>query len=399
MSNIGKLRTYLQENWYDVSIWAFFSIAVLAVLLFRLNRLTGGISPLELHAIGLPSVHQLISHPLGLPLLIVQLLLVKNFGVGHVAHIARLANVVVGFLAIIVLTRLVYLWHGQRTALMTGGLFAAAAWTLHVSRFVSFDVTYLLALPLLLLVQAVIHRPRQSKWVIYGSMLIWVCLLYIPGMLWFLLLSLFWIRQDVKRAWQSLTNWWQRALYVLAAVIWLPILVHYLATSSMAVRAWLGFPARLPSISHLGKNLLAVPTHLFIRGPQYPLLWLGKLPILDIFSLVCCIIGIYFYVRHYKASRSRIILSFLVLGTLLVSLGGPVGLSVLIPLLYILIGTGITYLLREWLQIFPINPLARSIGIGFVVVAVALSCVYNLRSYYVAWPHDPTTIAIFRSQR
>jgi hypothetical protein len=78
-------------------------------------------------------------------------------------------------------------------------------------------------------------------------------------------------------------------------------------------------------------------------------------------------------------------------------LGGAAYLSLVVPLLYIFAATGIAYLLHEWLRVFPLNPVARKLGIGLVVVAVAVSCSYNLRAYYVAWPHNAATQTAFRA--
>jgi hypothetical protein len=90
---------------------------------------------------------------------------------------------------------------------------------------------------------------------------------------------------------------------------------------------------------------------------------------------------------------------FALAGLLLVGLGGPVGLSLLVPLLYVWAAAGIAYLTREWLQVFPNNPLARSLGLGLIVLAVGLGCIYNLRAYFVAWPHNQTTRVTFQSRR
>jgi hypothetical protein len=52
-------------------------------------------------------------------------------------------------------------------------------------------------------------------------------------------------------------------------------------------------------------------------------------------------------------------------------------------------------MLENWLYIFPINPIARTIGIIVLSCAVAFSCWYHLNTYYVAWQHDPATQAVF----
>jgi hypothetical protein len=59
------------------------------------------------------------------------------------------------------------------------------------------------------------------------------------------------------------------------------------------------------------------------------------------------------------------------------------------------IATGLAYLLRDWLKTFPNNPVARGVGIGLVVAAVGLSCIYNYRAYFIAWPHNTVTRTVF----
>jgi hypothetical protein len=91
--------------------------------------------------------------------------------------------------------------------------------------------------------------------------------------------------------------------------------------------------------------------------------------------------------------------AFFLFGFVLVGMGGPVGLSVLVPLAFVVAAAGIAYLLHEWLKVFPRNPLARGFGVALVTVAVLVSCVYNLRAYFVAWPAVDTTQTIFRYHR
>jgi len=122
-------------------------------------------------------------------------------------------------------------------------------------------------------------------------------------------------------------------------------------------------------------------------------------PILDAFTLLAAALGIYFYAKHSKAWRSRTIVMMFAIGVILVALGGPVGLSLLVPLLYVTAAAGLAYILHDWLKVFPNNPLARGLGISLVALLVGLSCIYNLRAYYVAWPHNPDTKATFKYHR
>ena len=89
------------------------------------------------------------------------------------------------------------------------------------------------------------------------------------------------------------------------------------------------------------------------------------------------------------------LLVLLLCSMFLVGLGGVVSLSAPIAILYLISATGITFLLKEWLSMFPINPIARILGIGLVTVAVLISAVYGIRSYFIAWPHNTVTKTTF----
>ncbi len=224
--------------------------------------------------------------------------------------------------------------------------------------------------------------------------MVWGLTMYIPGMVWLVVASIILQRNKIIGDWKYFGQWWQRLLYVSAGLACLPLLVIDL-TRPGQLGLWLGLPAHLASPVSLLKQLVAVPVHLFIRGPQYPDIWLGHLPILDIFTLVACLAGIYYYASHTQVSRGRLLGLFFVIGAILVGLGGPVGISVLVPLLYITAATGIAYLLHDWLRVFPLNPVARGLGVGMIILAVCLSSAYNLRSYFVAWPRNSITRTTF----
>lgn len=369
--------------------------AVCFLLLYRLGSLVGGMSIGEMAAARAPvGWHGIYHDPLYLPLELARSAVFFVFP-DHGQSLTRLPNAFFGLIAIISFAWLVKLWHGRRNAVLATALFATGAWTLHASRLASFDVLYLCAVPVLLLTYAKMQRDNHKAWVFYGSLAVWGALLYVPGLVWLLLLNLYASRKAIVSGWRHFSRWWQRLAYLSLGVVWLPLLVFRLRDTEL-LRTWVGIPLDFETPLMLIKQFAAVFVHLFIRGPEYPDLWLDQAPILDIFTLAACLIGIYFYIRNWRASRSRLLGGFFVIGAILVGLGGPVGLSLLVPALYLLAATGLAYLTREWLRTFPLNPLARGVGIGLIVIAVALSCTYNLRSYFVAWPNNAVTKVVFR---
>lgn len=74
---------------------------------------------------------------------------------------------------------------------------------------------------------------------------------------------------------------------------------------------------------------------------------------------------------------------------------GAINIAIFLPLIYIVIGGGMSYLLIQWLTVFPKNPIARSVGVGLVSLLALLISVYHLDRYFIAWPLNPASQAAF----
>lgn len=390
-----QLRGYIRTHARLLAGLALALIGLAWLLFYRLGNLTGGLSADELRVAAQPvGWHGIYHQPLNLPLQVTRSV-VFWLAPAHGAFLTRLPNVVWGGLAVGAFAWLIWLWHGARTAILATALFAFSAWTLHVSRLASFDVLYLWAMPSLLLVQAGLTQHSKRPLVWYGALLLWGLMIYVPGLIWLVILSIWLQRQAIFQGWQQFKRWWQRLLTILTAAVWLSLLAIDLSHAGQ-LKQWLGLPTHLASPIKLVEQLGHVLIHLLVRGPRSSELWLGRLPILDVFSLTVFGVGAYFYISHWRARRSQTLGWFFIIGIVLVALNGAVGLSLVVPVLYIVAATGIAYLIHEWLAVFPRNPLARSVGIGLVTLAVVTSCLYGYRTYFVAWPHNSSTIATFR---
>jgi hypothetical protein len=370
-------------------------IGVCLLLFYQLGTLTKGMATQEINVVNTPvGWHGLYEHAFYLPLEFLRSIVLFLFDAPG-AFLIRTPNAVFGLLTVFAFAWLIKLWHGNRIALYGTALFATSAWVLHVSRFASFDILYLWGTTTLLLTHALLQRYAHRASVWYGSIIIWIILLYIPGMIWLVAVNKFLQRKLLWNSWRHFSGLRARSLTILPVLIGLPLLIINIMRSGQW-QVWLGLPQSFPTPLDIVHNFGAVFFQLFIRGPENPVLWLGRTPVLDIFTLTACLVGIYFYVSHWRAVRSRVLGSFFLIGALLVSLHGPVSLSIVVPLLFVAAATGIAYLLHEWLQVFPLNPLARGVGIALISLAVVVSCFYNVRSYFIAWPHSTITHSLFR---
>ncbi|HVX56536.1 MAG TPA: glycosyltransferase family 39 protein, partial [Candidatus Saccharimonadales bacterium] len=222
------IRRQLAAHRRTYSLLAVALVVVCCLLLYKLGSLVGGLSSGEVAASrAAVGWHGIYHQPLYLPLKLVRSAVFWLFS-DHGQTLTRLPNTLFGLLAIVAFAWLVRVWHGSRTALFAGCLFAASAWGLHVSRLASFDVLYLWALPTLLATHVAHQRHNRRWWVFYGSLLVWGLLLYVPGLIWLLLFELFTNRQAIREGWRHFGAWWQRLIYLLAGLIWLPLLLDRL---------------------------------------------------------------------------------------------------------------------------------------------------------------------------
>jgi hypothetical protein len=371
-----------------------FLLAFGLLMYYKLGSLIHGLSQTEIaastQAVGW---HGIYHSPDFLPLKILRSIDFKLFH-HHGQFLTRFPNTILGFISAACFGALIYMWHGQRTAVLATLMFCCSAWVLHASRLASFDVMYLFGITSLLLVHQLLYKFDENLFVWLLNFFLWGLLLTIPGFIWIVLVDIFFQREILADGWRYFELWWHRALSVVLLIIWLPLIGLYVKHVA-GLKVWLGLPTKFPGVLNLVKQFLAVFYHLFIRGPLYPNLWLGRSPALDVFTLALAIIGIYFYGTKLSSSRSRLLALMFIVSVILVSLGGPVSFVLLIPLMYVMAAMGLSYMIHNWLKVFPRNPIARYFGIGLISLAVIFSCVYNLRAYFVAWPNNPDAVSTF----
>lgn len=388
-----RLQKFWRQNKRMIWIPVCF-IALISLMFYKLGSLTGGVSAKEYMVATQPiGWHGLYLNALNFPMQFVRSMIAwmdPNRGM----TLLRAPNAVFGMLAVVSFAWLLKVQHGLRTAILGTLLFSTSAFVLHISRIASFDVIYLASVPLLLASIVTIQKMPQKSWPFILSALVWSALLTTPGLIWLVA----WI---ISRHWEDLASSWQN-LNRLKRFLVASILSAWVVPVGLSswrdihnLGQWLGLPKSLPGPLDLTRNIIKVPYHLFVRGPHDPTLWLDHTPILDFFTLLVCVIGLYFYIRHWQSNRSKLVGGVALIGTLLIGVAGPVSLALLVPLLYICAATGVAYLIHEWLKTFPVNPIARVMGITMVLIAVLFSCTYNLRAYFVAWPNNNETFTAF----
>ena len=393
---MGK-RTFLRENFGYILAGIAITSFLLFLYLYKLGSIAGGLSESELKIATLKvSFSHLLSDPLYLPLKLVRYVTFFIFS-DHGQTLSRLPNIIFGLLTAAAFAWCIWLWHGIRTCFLISLLFITSAWVLHVSRTATFDVLYLWSIPTLLLLQALIHEHKSNKIVWFFAISVWTLIAFVPGMIWLIIAQLIIKRRDFINYFQDIESFGFKLLLGAIPLVGLSLLIFGILKDANLL-LWLGIQTENFNLIHNIKNLIGVPVHILMFGPLYPDIWLGHAPIFDAFTWLCAALGVYFYIRKFKATRAITLFSFIIICTFLVGTLGLIAYSSLVALGYMIAAAGIAYQTYEWMKVFPRNPLARAVGITIIASLVCLACVYNLRSYYVAWPHNVDTLQHFNNK-
>jgi hypothetical protein len=387
------IKQFIVMHWPAILKYGVLFGFIGALLFWRLGSLLPGYSPQEQATYTQSGIGELLDNPLNAPfLLAVKALVLVDSGnlivTRVVATMAALA--MLGFFC-----WLVYRWHGARAAIIGTLLFGTSAWFLHVARLGAPEV---MMFGVVALVACGFWLKESGSWqALIACLVLTAFLLYVPGMVWFILAGVVWqwkiIDHIFKNHLMAVSIGGAVLLALLAPLVW-----GIVKDQSLAM-TWLGLPQSWPAPLDILMNVLKVPYHLVVSNTADPAHWLGTAPVLDIFSVAMFVIGGYLYLRNVKLLRTPLLISLLAIGIGLIAIGGPASFSFIIPLIYVVVATGASYLLGQWLAVFPRNPIARGLGYGLMGIIIALACSYHLRHYFVGWPGTSEANQIYSVQK
>jgi hypothetical protein len=309
----------------------------------------------------------------------------------------RSVSVAVAVLSVWLFYALLLKWHTARVALLGTIMFVTSSWFLHSARLATPNVLLLGLLALISVGHFMRFGENKNQAWLLGAVVAGIAL-YIPGLVWFLILGLIWQSRRLNEALRVISTPVLCACVGIMVALIAPITIGLIRNPGIW-RELLGFaPTFEPPIEIL-KNIAQVPLSLFWKSPENPVYWLGNLPILDVFAAVMFVLGAYAYWFRFRLDRTRLLMGIFVLGSLWIGISGRhENITLLLPFVYVIIAAGITLMLQQWFTVFPRNPIARGIGAGLLATAILISCTYQVTNYFIAWPNNPTTKSVFQQK-
>lgn len=389
-----RIFEFLQDHWAEILVILTGFLLLFLLLWFRLGSLTfGNGAAAELTSREAASSWQsILANPLNAPYSAIQRIVMMT---GHDGITSmRLVTTLWAIAAMVLFYIVARQWHSTRVAGIATWLFITSSWFLHTARLATPEILWLVGVLALVVVFTPAKSDIRNRYILPLQTIVLGLLLYVPGMVWLVLAGLILQRYRLKEAWTASTALVRASSLLIGAALIAPLGWAMYRAPGLA-KQWIGFSPQLSTPLEMAQNFMSVPINLFARGPLDPVRWLGELPLLTVFEALMFIIGTYFYATHIRAARSRFIIFLSAIAWLVIAIGGLASLSLIVPVIYLLVATGIAYMLRQWLMVFPNNPIARMLGIVIVIIAVGLTSIYQTRSYFVAWRYNTETVKAF----
>ena len=395
LSKGGIDRFIFYRYRYGIGMFVLFAASIF-LLTFQLSNLVVGISNTEAaQGLSNESLRQVVSNPVYAPYKLLQWLSITLLG--HTVLALRIPSIIFGAASVALLYDVFRHWHKQRIAIVGSLFFVTSSWFLHFSRLGTSAVVLPFFVLILLWAGTKLHHAPVRRWPFLVMAVAVALSLYVPYMLYFLIAGVALHRYAVKKYLWHLSKKERAAGLAILAILILPMAYAMFRDPSI-IRAYFAIPVNLPRFVDYLSNIQNTIGYVFWRSESSPVNHLGNMPMLDIFTATMAALGVYQYEKQLNQHRTK----WLFIGTLVLVLTLSVAAHVetfaaLAPLVYIFAATGVVTLLVQWYEIFPKNPVARTIGLVPIILLLVIVSNYHANRYFVAWARSPETKAQFNA--
>jgi hypothetical protein len=392
----NKILTWLKTHWRGLLTGLIITALAVFTLSLQIGTLVEGQNRFETATLNQISTldniqNNLVNAPYLLP----------AYGVGQILDNpligARIVSVIYGLLATGLLFVVLQRWLNFRAAAIGSLVFITSAWVLAISHQAA---PFIMLVFTPLLVTAALTRFVNSKEKLFANLLILGISLalaaYIPYMIWtitavaIVLLAIYYRKLALIKPEGLLLIFFSMLLVV-------GPLIYSLYLNPEQFKLLIGIPSELPQLTTYLSNFAGQFVAIFAFSSAIPELFISQKPLIDIFSAVMLVLGLYHFYKFMPKRRKITVMLTMVLLLFIIPLQTEylVALTAILPFVYIFIAAGIHELTRQWFYVFPRNPFARTSGAILLVIVIGLSVTYNLQKFYIVWPNTPETRAAY----
>ncbi|HUC95535.1 MAG TPA: hypothetical protein VMR76_01075 [Candidatus Saccharimonadia bacterium] len=397
MYTSNVVSEWVSKNWKIVTFNLSIFILGSLLLLFKIGTIPKGLSSLELNTYtkltsNTLNIHYFIHHLSSGPFL--KRYLILNFLHLHSLIFIRSIGYLFGLLVIYVFFYTVLKLTNSFVAILSTLLFTTNLWFLQLIRNDQNLIFYALATTALISLILLFIRSKRRDVISLPIAALVACLIYVPGMIWLLLLCSVVFFKPIRQHFKNLKLSYQIFLPIIFLLFIAPLGIYYKHFKSK-ILSLTYIPNHLSSTTTLLHRLIEYPLNLLIYNFNTSQLSIGNLPIFDLASVIFIIFGAYWAFINRKQVLFKYIALGIVVGWILFIFNGATALYFALPLFSLLIAFGIYYFHSEWQGTFPRNPYPRTIGIILLILLVSVVVLYHIDQYFVVWPHTSQVLAIY----
>jgi hypothetical protein len=382
----------INQHWRAVLVGLFVAVVAYFVLFHAIGSLVPNYSASEIATQqSATSLQAIWRDPVNAPF---KLLVWLPFKLGHHSVLwTRLAAATVGAAAALLFYFVLTHLYSRRVALLATVLFVFSTGFLHAARLGTPLIMQIFGIILLMAIVPLYNRSRSEMLPVYLSTIALAMLVYVPTLIWFIVVGGIVTFKPAKDVFLKLPARHKIILTLLFLGLLMPFIWSIVRTP-LSVLTFLGLPQHLPTLGTMLTNLYSFIKSLVWHGTGPAEIMLVGAPIVNVIEAGLIIAGVVTLVRSVKLKSNLFIVGATLLFIVLVAFGDTTYLP-LVPFLFLLLASGIFYLLSEWFDVFPLNPVANVIGTAAICLLAATSVLFHIRSYFIAWPHSTETRAAF----
>lgn len=385
---------WVRDNWFLALFWSLSALLLLVVCFYNLESITHSkLSGEEISALSsAKNAKDIVANPLFLPYKLGEFVVLK-LGSGSV-YLMRAIPAFFGLVLSVLFFALTRHWFSAIIAWLSTAMLVTSGLFLNYSRLAVPDILLPLALLSLMACAWWIYQTKHSGFVLFVSGIMLAAVMYIPGIIWFCLLAIVAQRRHLRKTIKKVPVMATVGFFMLAAVLLAP-LVRAFILNPILIRDWLAIPSAF-NVMQTVRDFVFVPASLIVRSLPTPAFNIGRLPYLNIITVVLAALGSYAFLLRLDLVRTRAMIGAVLISWVLIALQNSVSITLVLPLIFLTVAAGIMFMLQQWFIVFPKNPIARSIGLVLIVSLVSIGVYYNGLRYFVAWPNNPATRITFQ---
>ncbi|MDP4038408.1 MAG: glycosyltransferase family 39 protein [bacterium] len=323
---------------------------------------------------------------------------------GNTVSVLRLMPAIFGVLGVIATFLWMKEWFGGRAALIGSFLMAISPWMITISRssLPASLVPFFISITIYFATKAI--RTNKNVFYLFSSLTLALGLytyLAFWAILPAILIGIIVVSMKNKK-------WFKKAStgLVVALITFLIVAIPIIFAFSRHSQSYISKLSKVSFLSReinngkplqsfadgLTKNILAFN----FRGDENYHYNLAGLPLLNTFVGIMFVLGIMIAAARIKRIKYMlliIVFVFSILPAVLSPANAPSALKLIASasVVFVFAGIGANYLLAKWYSIFPVNSLARNLGLTLVLTLMFMSLWQSYKQYFVAWAQDPKT--------